>query len=149
MPAVAIERKGVSFRLERRFKKARDAVFRAWTDPEALRLWWCPAGWTAAEIEVDLRVGGAFRIGMRRCDDGTLVYVCGSFLEVNPPERLAYTWRWANAFDGMPETRITVQFISTGPDTIISLTHEDLPEIPVCLRHRAGWMAALDRLEGV
>jgi len=114
-----------------------------------LKQWWCPEGWIPAEIEMDLRVGGCFRIGMRRQDGGVPVYVCGVFLEVSPPGKLAYTWKWENAFEQMPETRVTVEFIPDGDATSICLTHERLPEIGVCLQHRSGWMAAWDRIERI
>jgi len=142
----AVERTGIAFRLQRRFEKPREIVFRAWTDPEALKQWWCPQGWIPAEVDLELRVGGSYRIGMRRLSGGAPVYVRGSFLEVDPPEKLAYTWEWVNAFEQMPRTRVTVQFLAEGSTTIVSLTHEDLPEIPVCLQHRNGWIAALGRL---
>jgi uncharacterized protein YndB with AHSA1/START domain len=119
----------------------------AWTKPEALRQWWCPEGWIPAEIDVDLCAGGAFRIGMRRLSGGTPVYVHGHFGDVQPPERLTYPGQWENAFDGMPQTHVTVQFTDLGAATELLLTHENLPEIPVCLEHRSGWLAAWTRLE--
>jgi uncharacterized protein YndB with AHSA1/START domain len=68
-----IRRPRLRFRIKRRFDSARDKVFDAWTKPEILKQWWCPEGWTPTEIEVDLRVGGAFRIGMQRLSGGTPV----------------------------------------------------------------------------
>lgn len=144
-PAIA-ERPGIAFRLQRRFERPRETVFRAWTDPEILKRWWCPAGWLAAEVEVDLREGGTYRIGMRRESGGETVYVRGVFSEVDAPEKLSYSWRWENAFEEMPETQVTVRFTSDGEGTIVSLTHERLPEIGVCLRHRNGWIEACGRL---
>jgi len=47
----------------------------------------------------------------------------------------------------MPETRVIVQFIETGKATELLLTHQDLPEIPICLQHRSGWIEALERVE--
>jgi uncharacterized protein YndB with AHSA1/START domain len=141
------QRAGIAFRLRRRFTAPRENVFRAWTDPQVLKRWWCPPGWAPAEIEVDLRVGGAYRIGMRRVENGPPIYVYGSFLEVQIPERLMYTWRWENAFEQMPQTRVTVQFLESGGITEVVLIHEDLPEINVCLRHRAGWMEAWERID--
>lgn len=94
-----------------------------------------------------MRVGGSYRIGMRRRTGGATVYVHGSFLEVNSPEKVAYTWQWENAFEQMPQTRVTVQFIPEGAATVVLLTHEQLPEIPICLQHRSGWIEALDRFE--
>ena len=149
MQLAAVERTGIAFRLQRRFDRARERVFRAWTDPAVLKHWWCPQGWVPAEIEMDLRVGGPYRIGMRRRSGGAPVYVCGSFLEVKSPEKLSYTWQWENAFELMPQTNVTVQFISEGATTLVLLTHEHLPEIAVCLQHRAGWIAAWHRLERI
>jgi uncharacterized protein YndB with AHSA1/START domain len=140
-------RTGIAFRLRRRFTAPRENVFRAWTDPEVLKRWWCPNGWLPAEIEVDLRVGGTYRIGMRRAESGRPIYVHGRFLDVQTPERLVYTWRWENAFVQMPPTRVTVQFVESAGTTEVVLIHENLPEIAVCLRHRSGWMAAWERLE--
>jgi uncharacterized protein YndB with AHSA1/START domain len=140
---------GLTFRLKKRFEAPREKVFGAWTKPEALKQWWCPEGWIPAEIEVDLRVGGAFRIGMRRLSGGMPVYVRGTFQEVLPPERLAYTWQWENAFEEMPQTRVIVQFTELGTATELQLIHENLPEIPVCLHHRIGWIAAFERLERI
>ena len=93
-----------------------------------------------------MRAGGAYRIGMCRRSGGAVVYVSGSFLEIRRPERLVYSWKWENAFEQMPETRVTVEFAPAGVGTILVLSHEYLPEIPVCLQHRSGWLAALDRL---
>jgi len=47
----------------------------------------------------------------------------------------------------MPKTHVTVQFTDLGAATELLLTHENLPEIPVCLEHRSGWLAAWTRLE--
>jgi uncharacterized protein YndB with AHSA1/START domain len=143
------EQAGIAFKLQRRFEKPREAVFRAWTDPEILKLWWCPTGWAPTEIEVDLRVGGSYRIGMRRKTGGLPVYVRGTFLEVDSPKALAYTWKWENAFDEMPQTRVKIRFLSKREATLVVLEHDTLPEISVCLRHRGGWLAALERIQQI
>ena len=147
-PVVA-STKGITLRLRRRFTASREAIFRAWTNPEALRRWWCPAGWTPAEMEVDLRVGGFYRLGMRRSEGVPAICVRGRFVEVTAPEKLSYTWNWENAFEQMPETLVTVKLTDCGGATEVELTHEALPEIPICLRHRTGWLEAWQRLEGI
>jgi len=143
------KQRGRAFRLKRSFQAAREAVFDAWTNEEVLRRWWCPEGWEMTDIKMDLRVNGSFRIGMCRVTGGVPVYVSGIFQEVRPPERLVYTWQWENAFERMPETRIIVEFRELGPATELLLTHENLPEIPICLQHRSGWLAAFDRIEPI
>jgi uncharacterized protein YndB with AHSA1/START domain len=139
---------GLAIHVRHTFAARRDSVFRAWTDPQVLKRWWCPPGWAPAEMEIDLRVGGAYRIGMRRLRSDAAVYVRGRFLEVNCPERLVYTWRWQNAFENMPETQVTVMFThAAAGGTEVVLKHENLPAIPVCLRHWNGWRAVWSRIE--
>lgn len=147
IPSAVRKPDAITFRIRRRFAASQAKVFRAWTDPEALKKWWCPPGWTPAEIEVDLRAGGAYRIGMRKAGNGRAVYVRGTFLEVRAPQALAYTWEWENAFEGMPQTRVSVQFLESGGTTEVVVTHENLPELGVCLRHRSAWIAACERIE--
>ena len=38
----------------------REQVFRHWTDPDQLRRWWGPGGFTCPEVVVDLRPGGTY-----------------------------------------------------------------------------------------
>ena len=141
------ETRGIVLRLERRFAAPREHVFEAWTTPEALKRWWCPPGWQAERMEVDLRVSGAFHLGMRRVSGGSTAAVEGGFLEVQRPERLVYTWRWTGALKDMSESRVTVEFVDEQGDTRLTLTHDRLPDIPLWHRHRAGWIAACDRME--
>jgi uncharacterized protein YndB with AHSA1/START domain len=141
------ERTGIAIRLRRHFSAGREKVFRAWTDAELLKQWWCPSGWRPVEVKIDLRPGGMYRIGMRRVGGEVPVFVTGVFLEVRLPEKLVYTWRWENAFSNMPETRVTVEFFERESGTEVVLIHENLPEILICLRHREAWLAAWDRIE--
>ena len=145
----AAKQTGRAFRLTRRFEASREKVFAAWTKPEVLKEWWCPPGWVSTDIELDVRPGGTFRVGMRRLTGGMPVCVHGVFQEVRVPDKLTFTWRWENAFEGMPETRVIVEFKDVGRATELSLTHEMLPEIPICLQHRTGWIEALYRLQVV
>ena len=83
---------------------------------------------------------------MQRLAGSVPVYVDGVFLDVRIPERLVYTWHWKNAFEGMPETCVTVEFLDRNGATEILLAHANLPEISICLRHRDGWIAAWERI---
>jgi uncharacterized protein YndB with AHSA1/START domain len=56
--------------LRRTFQATPEEVFDAWTDPEVLRRWWAAQPtWTSPGCEVDLRVGGRYRLSMQ--DDET------------------------------------------------------------------------------
>lgn len=148
MQAETAHATGLGFELQRRFRASPDRVFHAWTQPAALREWWCPAGWIAGNIEIDLRVAGVYRIEMVRAGGGSPgVSVAGKFLEVRPPERLIYTWRWEGAFAGMPETLVTLELRGSENDTILTLRHDNFTDAGLRQQHRSGWIAACDRLD--
>ena len=50
--------------IERILKASPERVFDAFTDPEQLMKWWWPNGFTCPAAEVDLRVGGRYRLAM-------------------------------------------------------------------------------------
>jgi uncharacterized protein YndB with AHSA1/START domain/DNA-binding transcriptional ArsR family regulator len=137
----------IAIRLRRYFRAPPEKVFRAWTQPDALKKWWCPAGWRATAIEVDTRVGGEYRIGMRRDAGDAEVWVRGHFLDVSPPQRLRYTWRWEGAFERISETLVTVEFARSGSGTELTLCHERFADAEVRQQHWIGWVAACNRLE--
>jgi uncharacterized protein YndB with AHSA1/START domain len=85
-------------------------VFEAWTQPEQLRRWWGPRPVMCSGAEVDLRVGGEYRIG-NLLPDGTVLWIAGRFEVVDSPERLAYTWEIEQKGMPSPErSRVTVRF---------------------------------------
>ena len=138
----------VAIELQRRFRASPERLFRAWTQPDALREWWCPAGWAAGDVEIDLRTGGAYRIEMRRAGaGGGIVSVSGRFLEVRPPERLVFTWRWHGAFAEMPETLVTLELRGSESETLLTLRHDHFTDLALRRQHRGGWLAACERLE--
>ena len=148
--ATPVTRTGsIALRLTRRFAAPRERVFDAWTTAEALKRWWCPPGWEPERIEVDLRAGGAYYLGMRQLDGDSVASIQGRFLEVRRPDRLVYTWRWHGAFEGMPETRVTVEFRSIEGRTDVVLVHENFPDVRLWQRHRSGWIAACDRMDRI
>lgn len=114
-------------------------VYSAWTDPESLRDWLSPVG--HAEAEVDLRVGGSFRIVM--VGDGHRVEHTGEYLELTPPERLVFTW--SSPYTGPEPSVVTVELRSHDTGTELLLTHERLPE-GAADSHGRGWGAMLERL---
>jgi uncharacterized protein YndB with AHSA1/START domain len=140
---------GVGVELQRRFRASPDRVFRAWTEPAALREWWCPPGWIAGTIEIDLRPGGRYRIDMSRLGDGARVAVRGEFLEVMPPRRLVYTWTWENAFSDLDPTLVTVEIAGSEDGTILMLRHENFGDPGIRNQHRTGWITACNRLDRV
>jgi uncharacterized protein YndB with AHSA1/START domain len=121
-------------------------VFEAWTDPVHLNLWSAPEGMDV-EAEVDLRVGGRYRLRMTN-PDGEPFTAVGEYLEIDPPNRLRYTWSWEES-DDHSETLVTVEFLDRGGATEVALVHELFPDAETAGKHGEGWSSCLNRLERV
>ena len=51
--------------IKRSFKAPREELFAAWTQADTLQKWWGPEGFTAPSVEMDLKVGGKYRVEMQ------------------------------------------------------------------------------------
>ena len=133
-----------TLRVQRRFAAARQRVFEAWTKPELLVRWFTPFVGSSSDAEIDLRAGGAWRVRMqpRLWPDG---YAYGTYLEVEPPQRLVFTLAWKN-FPLGPETLVTVEFHDRGGSTEVVLTHDLFPGVETRNKHEHGWSGCLERL---
>ena len=105
--------------MSRRFDAPRELVFEALTTPDLLRRWYGPDGWELVVCEMDVRVGGAWRF-LGRTSDGREVGQHGTFLEVDPPERLVQTERWTDWDPG--ETLVTTTLAAIGVATLLTTT---------------------------
>ena len=131
--------------LRRTIPARRGEVFRAWTDPAELKRWWARPGFTVVDAQVDLRIGGGFRIDTRP-DVGNVFSVFGTYREVRSPERLVYTWAWQGTRTDGIETLVTVDFREAGQDTEVLLTHEGFDTQGDHTAHRDAWIGCFDRL---
>ncbi len=95
--------------------------------------------------EVDLRVGGKYRIGMKS-PDGKLYVATGTYREIIPNEKLVLTWRWENSSPDSPDTLLTVEFKKSGQNTKLVFTHENFATEEAAEDHHEGWEGALSRL---
>jgi uncharacterized protein YndB with AHSA1/START domain len=120
-----------------------ERLFAAWTAPEQLLKWWGPEGVTCIGAEIDLRVGGGYRIG-NRLPNEKILWIVGEFEVVEPPRRLTYTWR----LEGISETseRVSVQFEPRGEMTEVVVTHDRIPNEELRDQHLLGWRGCLDGL---
>ena len=71
------------------FKAARDTVYTAWTDPNHLKNWWGPAGFTNTFNEFDLRPGGKWRFVMHGPDKGNYRNEC-EFTKIEKPSLISW-----------------------------------------------------------
>lgn len=136
----------LSFR--RNLKAPCDLVFRAWTDPELMRLWLHPGPeWSNPIVEVDLRPGGHYRISFQNEDGSQPEYLNGEYLEIVHNKRLVYTWIWEepNEFADI-ESVVTVDFMGTETGTEVHLVHSEFGTEAMHARHSEGWIPTLDGL---
>ena len=133
----------VSLIVRRRIRATPERLFEAWTQPAQLRLWWGPASVDCIDAEVDLRVGGRYRIA-NRFPDGTVLWITGVFEVIEAPHKLVYTWG-LEPLAGAPE-RVTVQFQAHHELTEVIVTHQGIPSAQVRDRHDEGWRGCLDGL---
>jgi len=150
-----------TLRISKTINAPRELVFKAWTEPESLSQWWgAGPGFTTPIAEVDLCVGGKYRLGMQAPDQDHPFIVGGAFKEVEPPEKLVYTWAWEfhgqedvpkpqsgpESVVGPGETLVTVLFQDAGGKTEIVLTHEFFPDVNMRDEHNKGWNGCLENL---
>jgi glutathione S-transferase len=132
--------------LARRFRAPRARVWAALTDPRELASWWGPRGFSCARCDVDLRVGGRYRIEMVS-GEGNVFALEGEYRELRAPERLVFTWVWRQGpMEGF-ETVVALDFLERGAETELRVRHELFPDPTWRDRHGRGWGGGLDRLE--
>jgi uncharacterized protein YndB with AHSA1/START domain len=136
----------LTLHLERVLPAPRPLVFRAHAEPDLLAKWWGPTGFSAPSIEFDLRVGGRYRIAMQP-PDGVLFYLSGEFLEINPPTRLAYTFRWEDPDPDDRETIVTFSLGDLDESTELSVDQGVFATEGRRALHKQGWTESLDRLQ--
>lgn len=80
--------------IERIFDAPRELVWKAWTDPEMIKKWWGPEGFSAPSIKNDLRVDGKYIFAMQG-EPGSewegVMYSAGVYKEIIPQEKIVVT----------------------------------------------------------
>jgi uncharacterized protein YndB with AHSA1/START domain len=132
--------------IERTYPVAPEKVWRAWTDPEALKRWWAPRPDHRVSLcELDVRVGGCFRIVFGPVD-GEQNECAGEYLEVEENRRLVFTWHWPRS---TPErvSRVAITFLPVAGGTELAFRHDRFHDQAAADNHKRGWTAALGKLD--
>ena len=139
----------------------RALVWRAWTEPDLLKPWFCPLPWKTIDCEIDLRPGGLFRTTMQS-PEGAEFPNAGCYLEMVPNEKLVWTNALLPGFrptqpaatGGSNEADFTftarIELVDADQGTRYTATVMHADEAG-CKKHaamgfEAGWCAALDQL---
>lgn len=131
--------------VRRTIRAPRQRVFDAWTKAEELTRWHSPGSATVGLAEVDLRVGGQWRIDMRG-PGGEMWSVRGEYREIDPPLRLVYSWMWAH--DPIDST-VTIELHDRGDATEVVLRHDGLTQPKSVEGHEQGWVGCFDKLSAL
>jgi uncharacterized protein YndB with AHSA1/START domain len=139
--------------LTRNFAQAPVTVFRAWSEAEHVKRWFCPAGYTVPYAKVKMEVGGSFDVCMRS-PEGIDHLSRGRIVEVTPNESLAFEMGVVGP-DGrqlfIAHTKVTfaAQGSGTKMDVVQSYVLFDAAARPMVQGAPMGWSQTLDRLEVV
>ena len=144
--------------IERIFEAPRELVWKTWTEPERVKRWWGPKGFTAPVCKVDLRVGGVYLYCMRS-PEGKDYWSTGVYREIVPFERIVSTDSFADekgdvvraTYYGLSpefplEMLLTVTFEEHQGKTKLTLRHLGIPPGLELDSTQAGWSQSFDKL---
>ena len=133
-----------SLHIRRIYEAPVAAVWAAWTDPEQMKQWMGPNDPPReAEVTMDLRVGGRYRI-VKYSPDGETHRVGGVYREVVPNRKLVYTWAWKSTPER--ESLVTIELTPAGDGTELLLKHERFADRQTRDRQQQGWTGCIRRL---
>jgi|SaaInl5LU_22_DNA_1037371.scaffolds.fasta_scaffold05789_6 uncharacterized protein YndB with AHSA1/START domain len=118
-------------------------VYQAWADPSNISQWMGPGTVTCESVDIDLQVGGKYRLAMRT-DDGVMT-AFGEYREIETDSKLVFTWQWENG--SFTDSLVTLNFSEVEGQTRLQLIHTELPDQGVAEHHGQGWTGSLVKLE--
>ena len=130
--------------VRRVIRATRERLFDAWTQPDHLMQWWGPPGVNCPGADVDLRIGGIYRIA-NQLPNGDTLWIAGQFEHIDPPRKLIYSW--GTDPTAAASERVTVQFETRDDATEVIIIHERIATAPMRDGHEQGWNGCLDGLE--
>ncbi len=169
-----MRRKGVSkmnndgIVIERVFDAPREKVWKAWTDPEMVKKWWGPEGFTAPYIVIDFKEGGKYTYAMKGpagSEWDRVMYSSGVFKEIVPNEKIVSTDYFSDAEGNMIKPSDEGQDENFPTEMTVTITFEDAGEGKTKLKifypkteneaqmeamlksgMKEGWSSSLDKL---
>jgi len=111
------------FVLSRTFDAPRDVVWKVFTDPEHMKNWWGPKGFTVIQQKMDFRPGGIYHYGMK-APNGAPMWGKFVYREIVPPEKLVLINSFSDEAGGITRHPMS----PTWPLEMLSVfTFEDVP----------------------
>jgi uncharacterized protein YndB with AHSA1/START domain len=134
-----------SLSITRHYAVPPEKVWRAWTEPQALSRWFGPGEpGSVTRAELDVRVGGRYRISFRT-QDGEEHAVSGTYQEVVENRRLSFTWAWQST--PLRVSLVTIELRLTAQGTELDFRHDRFFDQEARDNHERGWAATFAKLD--
>ena len=131
--------------LHRVLKAAPEKVYRAFTEPNAMSFWLPPYGFLCAVRQMDVRVGGSYKMSFTNFSTGNGHSFGGKFLEIKPNEFIKYTDKFDDPnLPGEMATSIWLKKVSVG--TELKIVQEGIPSAIPAEMCYLGWQESLEKL---
>ena len=134
-----------SVSLQRVLKASPEKVYRAFTEANAIGSWIPPYGFLCTVHEMNVQVGGTFKMSFHNFSTGSGHSFGGKYIDIKPNEFLKYT----DIFDdpNLPcEMTTSVWLLKVSVGTEIKISQENIPSmIPVEMCY-LGWQESLEKL---
>jgi uncharacterized protein YndB with AHSA1/START domain len=135
-----------SLTITRRLRASPQKVYAAWTNAENLIQWFAAqAKPGSVEADLDVRVGGHYRISFINQDNGEYHEVGGVYREAVPDARLQFTWAWHSTPER--ESLVTIEFKPDAAGTLMIFRQEQFADQAARDNHERGWNKFFDVLE--
>ena len=141
--------------LTRTFDAPKEAIWKYWTTPKLIQMWWGPKGVSNPTCVWDVKVGGEIHIVMLAGKDlgpfaGQEWPMTGKFLEVAEPTKLIFTSQAIMYNKPILETRVSMLLTEEDSKTVMTIyivVTKTTPEAEGALAGmEAGWNQQLDKL---
>jgi uncharacterized protein YndB with AHSA1/START domain len=134
-----------SVSLHRVLKAPPEKVYRAFTDPIAIASWLPPYGFLCTVHEMNVVVGGTFKMSFHNFTTGNSHSFGGQYLELNPDAYLKYTDQFDDPnLPGEMTTTVELKKVSVG--TEINILQQDIPSMIPAEMCYLGWQESLEKL---
>ena len=134
--------------IRRRLTATPERVFAAFSDATLLSRWLTPSAEIAMSVlAFDFRVGGSYRFAYH-VPDGTVMIVNGTYLAIESPGRIAFSWNIEppDEHAGL-QSEVVVSIRADAAGSELHIRHSLLTLPGAEERHSTGWLGALDLLD--
>jgi len=126
-------------------RAAREKIYKAFLDPDAMAKWLPPNGFTCKVHHMDAKVGGNYKMSFTNFTTGKSHSFGGTYVELTPHERIRYTDKFDDPnLPGEIQTTITLKKVSCG--TELNIVQEGVPAVIPEQACYLGWQESLTLL---